>query len=77
MKASVSGYSKACYQIGRIYAEGLGVPRDYKEAYDMFSDAAEHGLAQAQYRLGKLYQNGLGVTKDHSRACLWLQKAAK
>ena len=44
-----------------MYARGLGVAEDYKEASRWFRLAAEQGTARAQNVLGVMYQSGLGV----------------
>lgn len=64
------------FQTGLRYANGTGVPRDYREAAIWYRLAAEAGHAQAQRNLGFLYGAGKGVPKDYSEAAKWLAKAS-
>lgn len=48
---------------------------DYKEAYDLFSEAAELGYAEAMAYMGVMYRNGFVVEKDDAKAAEWYQKA--
>jgi TPR repeat protein len=63
--------------LGRMYALGKGVPRDYAQAIFWFRKAAEQGDAHAQYDLGVSYHNGQGVLQDYAQAALWYRKAAE
>ena len=47
-----------------MYAFGLGVIKDDKEAVKWYRKAAEQGDASSQYLLGWMYSNGRGVIKD-------------
>jgi TPR repeat protein len=63
-------------QLGRCYAEGRGVEKDEKAAFELFREAAKQGNLSAQYHLGKCYQDGEGVNKDAKAAVYWYRKAA-
>jgi TPR repeat protein len=54
-----------------LYAQGLGVPEDIKEAIRLWTVAANQGDADAQSNLGYLYESGNGVTKDLVQAYVW------
>jgi hypothetical protein len=58
-------------------AEKLYEQKDYKQAAELFLEAAnlEHQFAQA--KLGMMYKKGLGVPKNNTIAFQWLLKAAK
>ena len=58
-----------------MYANGEGVPRDYRAALKWYLRAAEQGVAQAQSSLGGMYTRGEGVPKDYVRAYAWLNLA--
>ena len=75
-KAVDQGYSKALYNLGKMYADGKGVTRDYRVANKWFQLAAEQGNAYAQSNLGDMYQQGYGVIKDYRRAHMWLNISA-
>lgn len=62
--------------IGNVYAEGRGVPRDEVRAVRWFRLAAEQGLKEAQNNLGTMYQNGRGVPQDYGEALRWYRLAA-
>ena len=48
------GNKSAQLMMGNLFANGIGVTRDYKEAFAWFTKAAEQGVSEAQYNLGQL-----------------------
>ncbi len=54
----------AQYNLGLMYKNGEGVPRDYRQALKWFRLSAEQGYAEAQHSLGVMYSNGDGVPQD-------------
>lgn len=70
------GFRLAQYTLGLMYAQGHGVPQDYKQAVKWFGRAAAQGVPQAQYELGMLYARGLGVPQDFVLAHAWINLAA-
>ena len=64
-KAADQGYTEAQYQLGALYARGLGVTRDYTEAGRWYRLAADKGYAPAQHLLGHLYANGRGLETEY------------
>lgn len=75
-KASQNNNPLACYMLGRLYNEGLGVESDMKEALKWFEKAADNGDADAQNLLGNAYANGDFVEQDKQKAFDYYQKAA-
>ena len=73
---AVQGSAWAQSQLGQLYADGRGVPQDYKKARQWWEQAALQGNAQAQFNLGKLYANGRGVAQDYATARGWYEKSA-
>ena len=71
------GDAKARYNLGWMYYNGKGVPRDYAEAIKWYRLVAEQGLAEAQNNLGVMYDNGLGVPQDYAEAVRWYRLAAE
>ena len=69
--------TSAQYNIGLMYANGLGVPRNDAEAVKWFRLAAKAGIAGALANLGFMYEAGLGVAQDNSQAVSWYGKAAE
>ena len=53
-----------------MYANGIGVKRDYKEAVTWNRKAAEQGRAEAQCNLGWMYTNSHGVKQDEKEAAM-------
>ncbi|BGE86610.1 SEL1-like repeat protein [Methylosinus trichosporium] len=72
-----SGDAAAQFELGSRYADGRGVGRDAKAAFQWIQKSAEQGLAPAQYRLGSFYEKGLGVDRDYVQARGWYQRAAQ
>ena len=77
------GNVDAQYNLGQMYYEGWGVPKDkkqarqwYRKAADWYRERAEQGDADAQYRLGSMYYHGYGVRKDRDQTREWYSKAA-
>ncbi|RKJ42726.1 sel1 repeat family protein, partial [bacterium 1XD8-76] len=82
-----SGNAPAMYDLGRMWADGLGVEADpdtaqewYRKALASFLSAEkklpERKKTYLQYRIGKMYLAGLGCTQDHKTAADWLERAA-
>jgi len=69
--AAEQGDAGAQFNLGLMYGNGQGVPRDFAEAMKWWRKAAEQGLAIAQYYLGMAYANGEGVTQDYISAYMW------
>ncbi len=72
-----AGDAEAQYDLGVMYANGLGVPEDDAEAVRWFRLAADQGLANAQYNLGVMYASGEGVPQDYAEAVRWYRLAAE
>ena len=75
-RAADGGNQFACYQLGKLYLVGAGVPKDVSRAVEYFTDAAEQDNPQAQYILGKLYLLGRDVDQDKEMAAQWFSAAA-
>ena len=68
---------KSRHRLGILYAEGKGVERDDKKAFELFTQSAEQGYALAQYRLALCYAQGAGVKRDLVKAYGWCYVAAQ
>ncbi len=65
------------YSIGTMYADGVGVHQNLREAAAWYRKAMDNGGEIAANALGNLYANGMGVPLDEEMAeSCWL-KAAK
>ena len=72
-----NGDAGAQLELGMLYANGRGVPRDIVRAAKWHRKAAEQGLPQADYQLGLDYANGEGVKVSQTEASKWFRKAAE
>jgi hypothetical protein len=76
MPLAEQGLPLAQYNLGVMYYNGQGVPKDYAEAAKWYRKAAEQGFAEAQTNLGIMYFTGLGVPKGYVLAHMWFTLAA-
>ncbi|MDA9982698.1 SPOR domain-containing protein [Gammaproteobacteria bacterium] len=67
----------SAYNLGILFAQGLGVDRDPDKAAGLYLQSAESGYALAQFSLGMVYFAGEGVGRDYKQAALWWVKAAE
>lgn len=65
------------FNLGFMYANGIGVQQDYVEAVKWYRKSAEQGNAYAQYNLGLSYWIGQGIERDYAKAVKWFQKSAE
>lgn len=76
LKAARIGAPEAQYEVGLMFANGLGTPQDLTQAIVWISKAAERGLPAAQYLLATRYAGGIAVAKDDRLALAWFVRAA-
>ena len=62
------GNSDAKTLLGTMYKNGVGVPKDTKEAVRWYKQAADQGNAVAQFHLGLRYKHGNGLPEDNQEA---------
>ena len=81
------GNAFAMHDLGRIYADGLGVDAEvdtsfqwYEKALIAFIELEETAEPKAatylQYRIGKMYMAGVGTEQNYEQAAEWLAQAA-
>jgi TPR repeat protein len=70
------GNAIAQHNMARLYANGLGVPKDIDKALYWYDKSTAQGYAPAEFGLGLMYSSGDGVPKDPVKAAYWWQKAA-
>jgi TPR repeat protein len=70
------GFSKAQFNMGVYYANGVVVPQDWKKAAYYNAKAAAQGSASAQHRMGIILADGRGMPVDRAQAAVWFRKAA-
>jgi len=71
------GAAWAQADLASLYADGIVVAENDKEAVRLYRLAAEQGYAGAQTNLGVMYANGEGVFRNREDAIRWLQRAAE
>jgi uncharacterized protein len=71
-----AGDNQAFYNLGVIYAEGLGVPIDIKKAAVYFLGGAQRGSPLAAFNIANYYRKGTGVGKNYKKAAHWYHEAA-
>jgi TPR repeat protein len=76
-KSAGQGLVDAQYNLGVMYASGLGLDESDESAAQWYQKAAEQGLALAQFNLGVSYATGKGVKRSYATALEWYRKAAK
>ena len=75
-KAAQMEHPQACFALGRIYDEGLGVEVNHKEGLKWYEKAANGGDADAQNIVGNIYTDADFVKHDYKKAFENYQKAA-
>lgn len=75
-KGAGRGDAACAMALGEIYAQGLGVARDYNEALNWYRMAADQGVRDAQMRLGWMYGQGTAVAQDQAQGLRWYREAA-
>ena len=71
-----AGDMVAAFNIGILYAQGLGVTKDPAQAFRWYKMAADADYAPAQFNLGAAYREGAGVEVDMFQAAHWWSKSA-
>ena len=70
------GDARAQFQLGLLYDNGDGVPRDYAKARQWYEKAAAQGEVKAQFYLGLQSAYGEGGPLDLVQAHMWYSLAA-
>jgi hypothetical protein len=71
------GNTTAMNNIGNLYENGLGFPRDMQIAVQWYRLSAEAGDRLGQLHLGTAYEQGAGVPRDNQQAADWFRKSAE
>lgn len=75
--AAEAGDAVAAFNIGVLYAQGLGVDADPAEAVRWYRRSAHAGYANAQFNLGAAYYSGEGIEANVPQAVSWWERAAE
>lgn len=76
-EAAAKGDPQAHTLVGRLYAEGLGVPKNEKLAADWYKRAVDLGDAPAKFELAIMLAEGRGIDKDRTTAAQLFEDAAR
>jgi len=67
---------QAQYNVGLIYANGLGITADIEEASKWYEHSARQGYGVAQFNLAILYDSKEDITGDYAKkAKFWYEQA--
>jgi TPR repeat protein len=64
-------------ELGRLYADGVGVAKDADKAFSLFQKAARGGSDIARLYVGYALLTGTGTPTDVAKARYWLREAAE
>ena len=59
-----------------MYFNGMGIEKNYEEAFKWMDKAAQQGYAAAQTGVGICYYYGYGVKRNRELGREWINKAA-
>ena len=76
-RAADQGDVRGQGNLGAMYGNGTGVPRNDEVALMWFRRAADQGDARGQNGLGTMFLDGLGVGQDDAEAVRWFRQAAE
>lgn len=77
MPLAKNGHAAAQYNLGALYANGLGVEQDYSKALRWFNASAEQGNPMGMFYLGMLYADGNGTPQNLGAAYVWFRLAVQ
>jgi TPR repeat protein len=77
LKSARLGLADAQYEVGLMYANGMGVAKSIEQAVHWILESAQRGFAAAQYLLGTRYETGEGVPQSEHQALVWFAKAVE
>ena len=72
-----TGDTDACFILGEIRFNGLGLPQDHAAALALFERACENGLTRGCARLGLAYLLGEGTSPDPLKALASFEEACR
>jgi TPR repeat protein len=77
LELAEAGHVVAQYNLGVLFANGMGCETDYTQAAHWYRRAAKQGDLAACNALGVLYAVGRGVEADPVQAYVWMGRAAQ
>ncbi|MGD2056151.1 MAG: tetratricopeptide repeat protein [Gammaproteobacteria bacterium] len=76
-KRAENGDTESQYELGNMYAKGIGTPIDHEQSRQWYQKAASQGHIKAGYKLGLIFHEGSGVRKNSKTALGWFRQAAE
>ena len=76
LEAAIRGNVDAMNDLGAVFEQGRGVPKNFLTARMWYEKAAELGHTGAMTHMGKLSENGIEVPVDLAKARFWYERAA-
>lgn len=74
---AAAGDAAAQRNLGLLYLNGQGVPKNETAAAEWFRRSSDQGFPRASANLGEMYLRGVGVPRDPERAVTFFQRAAE
>lgn len=71
------GDARAQNNLGYMYSNAKGIPRNLAKAIRWYRRSANRGNAQAQFNLGSMYASGKGLVRNYRAAAGLYRRAAK
>jgi len=68
--------AEAQCDLGYMYENGFGVPKDQTKGFQYYHLSDELGLPRAQFNCGYMHHYGHGTRIDHEQALQYYQRAA-
>jgi TPR repeat protein len=69
------GQGKAMLNLGLLYEQGIGVPRNFSKALEWYRKAGDAGEGEGHMRVGRCYEIGMGAAVDMHKAVEGFEKA--
>lgn len=76
LQAAQAGYPTAMYEMGYLYENGDGVPKNMAASAQWYLKGAAVGEAKSEAAAGNLYEQGIQVADNWITAGQWYQKSA-
>lgn len=69
--AAEQGHRESQFELGQMYAQGLGTPQRFDQAVKWYESAAKQGHAKAQFNLAFMVAYGQGVEESLLKSYEW------
>ncbi len=69
------GNAESQYKLALMYELGMGIEKNFSQAFAWYQKSANQDYAKAQYNLGIFYALAKGVDKNITQSKFWIRKA--